>query len=116
MNGYYDPRFYGTESYWKHPLGRFVFTDSVKHFAEEKQAWWTLDVVGSYMLELKKYPFLILTFVVKDNSCKFAVREDTGKPTIVSQDIPYTDLDENILLYMQRSEGSYPVLMFPSDY
>jgi hypothetical protein len=116
MNEYYDPQFCGTESYWKHPLGSFVYTDSVKYFAEEKQAWWTLDVIGSYLPELKKYPFLILTFVVKDGGCKFSAREDINRTAIVSQGIPYTDLDENVLLYMQREEGSYPVLMFPSDY
>lgn len=107
---YYDPNSGGTENYWKHPLG-FVFTDDVKEFVEEYKAYWTLDVVGSYMPKFKKYDFLLLTFDVEDSKCTFTAKEDLGQPNIIRQFIPFTDLTVSIKLYLDNG-----VLMFPGSY
>jgi hypothetical protein len=87
---YFDPHFFGTETWWKHPYG-FLYTDSLMDFCEKHKAYWTLDVVGSYMC--------------------FYAREDTGLPNVVEQFIEYTDLDVSIKLYLEEK-----VLMFPSDH
>ena len=111
MTDYYDPMFFGTDTWWKHPLWDVIYTDSVKHFAEEYQAWWTVDVVGSYMPQFKKYDFLVLTFDVDNGSCVFTAKEDSDRKPIVTQDIPYTDLTVSIKLFYENG-----VLLFPSDH
>lgn len=106
---YFDPQYFGTETWWKHPYG-FLYTDSVKDFCEKHKAYWTMDVVGSYMPILKEYPFLIICFDVKNGQCHFYAKEDTGLPNVVEQFIA-TDLDISIKLYLEDK-----VLMFPSDH
>ena len=111
MENYYDPQFMGTEQYYRHPIGAFLYTDSIKHFCEKKEAWWTLDLIGSYVPILKKYDFLVLTFDVTGNTAVFHAKEDTDQPDIVTQEIEYTDLPESVKLYWENG-----VALFPSDH
>lgn len=107
---YWDPGFFGTTNYWKHPWGA-TYTDSVKYFMETKGAYWTMDILVSYLLELQKYDFLVITFDVEGEECLFSVREDSGEPTVIEQRIPFTDLDVSVKLFW---EGG--VILFPSDH
>lgn len=107
---YYDPQSNGTETVWKHPFG-LTYTDGVRQFAMEHQAYWTLDVVASYLPLLRKYDFLVVYFDVDKSKCLFYIREDSDLPDIVNQFIEYTDMKESIRLYL--IDG---MLMFPSDY
>jgi hypothetical protein len=107
---YFESASFGTESYWEHPFG-LIYTDSVREFAQDKQAYWVLDVVSSYRHIFNKYPFLVVFFDVADNHCTFHAREDSDKPDIVNQFIEYTDLTVSLKLYLVDE-----VLMFPSDY
>jgi hypothetical protein len=107
---YFDPHFFGTETWWKHPYG-FLYTDSLMDFCEKHKAYWTLDVVGSYMSIFNDFSFLVLYFDVEESHCRFYAREDTGLPNVVEQFIEYTDLDVSIKLYLEEK-----VLMFPSDH
>lgn len=109
ITNYYDPNFNGTETWWKHPYG-LLYTDSVRDFAEKNGAYWAIDVVASYLPDLKQYDFLVCYFDVAGNHCSFYCREDTALPDIVRQEIEYTDLKMSIRLYL--IDG---VLMFPSD-
>lgn len=109
-DAYFDPQFFGTENWWKHPLG-FLYTDSIQDFCEKHKAYWILDVVGSYMYGFKDYSFLVICFDVQDSQCKFYAKEDSGQPNIVEQAIEYTDLDVSIKLFFENG-----VLMFPSDH
>lgn len=106
---YFDPQYFGTDTWWKHPYG-FLYTDSVKDFCEKHQAYWTMDVVGSYMPKLKDFSFLVICFDVKNRQCHFYAKEDTGLPNVVEQFI-VTDLDVSIKLYLEDK-----TLMFPSDH
>jgi hypothetical protein len=112
---YYDPMFLGTDNWWKHPLFGYLYTDSVRDFCEKHEAYWILDVVGSYIPKLKDYDFLIIAFDVDNDKGAFYAKEDTDKPHIVDQLIEYTDLDVSIQLYLERGE-EHQVLMFPSDH
>jgi hypothetical protein len=107
---YFDPQFFGTETWWKNPYG-FLYTDSIKDFCEKHKAYWILDVVGSYMSRFKDFNFLVICFDVQDSQCTFYAKEDSGLPNIVEQFIEYTGLIKSIKLYLE--EG---VLMFPSDH
>jgi len=108
---YYDPGMYGTENYWKYPYSDLIYVDSVRNFCQEKEAYWLLDVVASYWPKLRNHGFLLITLDVKDGQAMFTVKEDTGKPNIVSQFIEFTDLDVSIQLYLENN-----VLIFPSDH
>jgi len=110
MSDYFDPYYNGTDTYWKHPFG-LIYTDSVRDFCEDKDAYWTLDVVASYLPQIKHYDFLVIYFDVADSRCSFYAREDLGTPDVVRQEIEYTDMPVSIKLYF--SDG---ILMFPSDY
>jgi len=106
---YFDPGYFGTDTYWKHPFG-LLYTDSVKDFCTEKAAYWALDVVASYLPIIKDYEFLVICFDVDGDHCSFYAREDTDEPEVVRQEIEYTDMPVSIKLYLCNG-----VLMFPSD-
>jgi hypothetical protein len=110
LSSYYDPEFNGTDNYWKHPFG-LLYTDSVADFAKAYGAYWVLDVVASYLPQIKKYDFLVLYFDVEDSRCLFHAKEDTDLPDIIRQEIEFTDLTVSVKLYFVDG-----LLMFPSDY
>ena len=90
-------QFTGTENYYKHWLGN-VYTDGVKYLAEKCQAYWLLDAIFSYH---RKEQFQVWTLKVKDNKAVLEMREDTGEPIKVRQEIKYTDFPlEEIKLFL----------------
>jgi len=119
---YYDVAT-GTEGYHGYTFVKggpraFIYTDSIVEHCEKFKAWWTLDVVASYIPTLAKWnkahndnTFLVLTFDLEGDGCKFTAKEDTDGEPIVSQDIEYTDMPHSIKLYLVAG-----VLMFPGDY
>jgi hypothetical protein len=75
-------QFYGTETYYRHPLTKSVYTDGVKYFAEKAGAYWFLDIVFSeYSSLMNQEGFLSITLFVG----------------VLGADISVTDGDENIL-------------------
>ena len=44
----------GTENYWRHLFG-LKYTDGVKAHADIAEAYWLIDAIASYQVELKKY-------------------------------------------------------------
>lgn len=110
---YFDPRFYGTEQYWIHPMykEKFRYTDSFKHFMNEYEAHWTLDVIASYVSKYKGYEFVSFFFDTDavNHTCIFRAT-DGNKKEIVRQEIEFTTLTVSIKLFYTNN-----VLMFPSD-
>ena len=107
---YFDPGYTGTDHYWRQPTSGLQYVDSIKDFCEDHKAYWILDVVGTYLPQLKKYDFVVLFFDVCNKACTFYAREDTDEPDIVRQEIEFTDMDVAIKLYYENG-----VLCFPSD-
>lgn len=103
-------QFIGTENHYPHSMRQLVYTDGVKYMADAGGAFWLIDAIASYR---RKEPFQIWELKVKpDKSCVLTMREDTGQPTKVRQEIPYTDFPlENIKLYLIDY-----VLLLPSEY
>lgn len=103
-------QFTGTEQYHQHWMRQLVYTDGVKYVADAGRAFWLIDVIASYR---RKEPFQVWELKVKpDKSCVVTMREDTGQPTKVRQEIQYTDFPlENIKFYL--IDG---VLLLPSEY
>ncbi len=101
-------QFTGTEQYYRHYLGG-LYTDGVQYMAGKAGAFWLLDVIFSYR---RKEPFQVWTLKVKDRVGVVTIREDTGQPVKVRQEIPFTDfLLAEIKLYL--IDG---VLLLPSEY
>lgn len=107
---YYDPQMNGTGNYYKTMYG-FVYTDSLKYFFKKFEAYWVLDLIGSYYPKLRKEDFCSIYIDVTDDEAKFYVTDGNSKRKIVQQKIEFTDLSESIHLYLTDN-----VLMFPSDY
>lgn len=82
--------FHGTEHYYKNFTG-LVYTDGIKYLAEQAEAYWFIDLVGSYQPELKDVPFQIWKLEVEDNKAVATMREDSDEPNRVKQVIGFTD-------------------------
>ena len=118
----------GTENYYRPFFYRnMVYTDGVKYFAEQCQAYWVIDVVNSYMDKVirnhkkTEEPYYFISLKVKDNKATFRIyREvDEKKKTVVRQDIYYTDLPNvELKFYLQLAHEEPPIfcLMCPSEW
>ena len=104
-------QFTGTEQYHRHFTG-LLFTDGVAYMAEQGGAFWLIDIVASYR---RKEPFQIWELKVDKSAEPMAVvtmKEDTGQPELVRQEIPYTDFPlAEITLYLIGG-----VLLLTSEY
>lgn len=107
---YYDPNFGGTNQYHNTIYG-IKTTDSVIHFMNDKEAFWTLDVIGSYRKKYMNLNFVVFTFDVdvKKSECLFKILDDDK--VIAKQRIPFTDLDVSVKMFLDNG-----ILMFPNDY
>ena len=107
-------QFIGTEHYYKY--WGITFTDGVKYLVEVGGAFWLLDIIVSYQIyrKIKKIPFQVWTLKVdvEKKTGVVTMKEDTGRPCLVTQKMEFTDfpLDE---ITMWLIDG---VLILPSEY
>ena len=99
----------GTSQYLLHWARQLKFTDGIKFLADNAGAYWLIDAIASYQ---RKEPFQLWQLKVKDSKAVLTMKEDSGEPTLVKQEITYTDfpLDE-ITLYL--IDG---ILLLTSEY
>lgn len=132
-------QFTGTAQYWRSgsPFHPFLYTDGVQHVASHGEAYWLLDLIGSWQIEpeVKNDPMLLemqfWTLTVNENSTAIAICERDSDDVVVSQNIPYTDFPlREIRLYLAhmenywnyavedgpRSNANYGILLLPSEY
>ena len=108
-------QFTGTTQYIRHFTG-LLFTDGVGYMAEAGGAHWLIDVVASYR---RKEPFQIWELKVNraadrgnEPMAVVTMKEDSGQPELVRQEIPYTDFPlDGITLYLING-----VLLLTSEY
>ena len=118
----------GTEKYYR-PFffNTMVYTDGVRTFAEQCQAYWVIDLVNSYMKKIQNNHrrtsewMYFIQLKVKDNKASVRIyREvDEKKKTVARQDIPYTDLPNvELKFYLQLAQEEPAVfcMMTPSEY
>ena len=127
-----------TSRYYKNsiPWQPFIYTDGVKYVAEVGEAYWILDLIGSWQSEqvvkddtmLQKIQFWNLT--VNENSNAEMICERDSGDVAVRQKICYTDFPlRKIQFYLQnmwcywrfessapRRNRDYGVLLLPSEY
>ena len=84
--------FTGTEMCYRHPLNyNMLYTDGVKHFAEEASAYWFLDIVATEIFPLlAKEPFMALKMIVV-NSQADIIADDGNDSVVYTRHIDYTD-------------------------
>lgn len=96
----------------------WIATCGVMTLAEEKGAYWLLDVIASYTIsqEVKNADYLKIIKVILngEGGCTFTI-EDEISGVLVTQEIPYTDLDEDVKLWAITDEERTIVLL-PSEY
>ena len=99
-----------SENYWKNDALCFQYTDGIKFLHESCEAYWLLIAISGYS---RKEPFQLWQLKVKENcSAVLTMREDTGQPTKVRQEIVYTDFPlQEISIYL--IDG---ILLLPSEY
>lgn len=106
-------QFTGTEHYYNY-LG-IKLTDGVKYLAEAGGAFWLINIVASYQTgKIKKIPFQVWTLKVdlEKKTGVVTMKEDTGMPDLVTQNLEYTDFPLNeVSLWL--IDG---VLILPSEY
>jgi hypothetical protein len=86
---------YGSDTFYRHPIGGIVYTEGVKHLAELAGAFWLIDLIGSYQYgKVRQVPFQLWILEVKGSKGVASMREDTDRPDIVKQRIPFTDFPE----------------------
>ena len=108
-------QFTGTERYYSYLMG-LKLTDGIKYLADKGKCWWILDAVASYQIKHSKVPFQLWKLEVIENKGKrgaiLTMREDSDKPELVKQKIPYTDFPlESIEFYVIDK-----VVLLPSEY
>lgn len=92
----YEANCNGTDEYYKHWLGRFVYTDGVKYVAEKAGAYWLIDAIASHQTArvARACDGFQCWSLTKNKSGSGAVLRCTdgnsSKPA-VSQRIKYTD-------------------------
>ena len=118
----------GTEKYYR-PFffNTMVYTDGVRTFAEQCQAYWVIDLVNSYMKKIQsnhrrtgEWMYFIKLKVKNSKASVRIYREvDEKKKTVVRQDIYYTDLPNvELKFYLQLAQEEPAVfcMMTPSEY
>ena len=104
-------RFCCTEKYYFMPTAPWMkYTDGVKYLATNADAYWLLTAIASYQ---RKEPFQVWRLEVnEDKTAVLTMREDTGEPVLVEQEIKYTDFPlKEIKLWLING-----VLILPSEY
>jgi hypothetical protein len=94
----------------------FVLTDGAQYVAEQAGAYWLMDLIGSYQYPLlPEEPFQVWVLTAQGKKGKVVADDGNGR-ILVSQEIPYTDFPlEQIKLYAIY-DGSYLVILLPSEY
>ena len=107
-------QFSGGGEFYRNPLFRnYVYTEGVRHLAEQAGAYWLIDYILSNQLEPKLIvqPFQVWKMVVQDDSAAVTV-EDGNDNEITCFTIGYTDfpLKEITLWLIDKT------LLLPSEY
>jgi hypothetical protein len=111
----------GTTKYIRHFSRQLVFTDGIEQLREDADCHWLVDAIASHQVKHKHRPFQVWELEVKpDNSAVLTMKEDTGWPVLVRQEIKYTDFPlSEITLWVEEGYvdgGSCPVLLLPNEH
>ncbi len=106
-------QFTGSEHYYASTFGRLQLTDGAHYLRERHNCYWLIDIIESYQPRFADVPFQMWSIAVSDDKSAFVeMREDTGKPALVTQRVEYTDFPlSNFEMYCVES-----VVLLKSEY
>ena len=111
------PEYCGTEQYHKINSFGLVGTDGALYAFKTLEAFWVGDIIASYISQMRKTGdtfFVARVFIKEDGGADFYI-DDGNYNVLIYQEIPYTDLKENLQLYV-TNEGKYYLTLLPSEY
>lgn len=108
-------QFTGTERYYR--LNRkCLLTDGTKYLAEAAGAFWLMDAVASYLIELGTDDWFVQVELAVTGSRAVLALEDGNRSVRAQQEIPYTDFPISQQTLYACWDGEHWVLMLPSEY
>ncbi len=106
-------QFTGTETWWKHALSGYTYTDGIKYLAEKAQAYWLIDkilIITRYKKKLQEWGSWTLT-VNKDKTALLVCDDGNGNK-LFSEKIDYTTFPlEKVSVWFENG-----VLILPSEH
>lgn len=121
-------KFTDTSMFLRHEINHSVlFTDGVRHVAEEGEAFWLIDAIVSWLTDpqfqeaaQKDDRILSLHFwrleVNEDRSAILTAKADSPEEPFISQAIPYTDFAADEIDIWVGYDGEYWTLYLPSEH
>lgn len=107
-------QFTGTESFYRYPLGDFVFTDGVHHVADKGGAFWLVDKIFALQHHegVAGEGFQFWTLKVAADATAVLSCEDGNGRQVYAESLYYTDfpLDEVCFYFTDNT------LLLPSEY
>ncbi|WP_417850298.1 DUF6876 family protein [Thalassoglobus sp.] len=120
--------FTGTSKYFRHSINRNVlFTDGVRHVAEEGEAFWLIDAIAIWLTDQKfreeaqkddriqSLHFWKLT-VNEDRSAILTAKADSPEEPFITQAILFTDFPLDSIDIWVGNDGEYWTLYLPSEH
>jgi hypothetical protein len=108
-------QFTGTESYAQYG-SHILLTDGALFLADQAQAFWLMDLFGSYLVGLRgREEFVCLKIQTKSNRANVSI-EDGNDNIFAKQEILYTDFPLSSLILYACMYGTSWLVMLPSEY
>lgn len=113
-------QFTGTEGYTRYSPSLFptlILTDGTLFLAENAGCYWLMDMVGSYLPEVKDGFAVVKHIGTPDSNGVFTITDDDPANTVYAQQlVEYSDFPlTEIKMYLSH-DGEHWVLMLPSEY
>jgi len=100
-------------------LNKCLYTEGALDLAETCGAYWLLEAIESHQTnKVSRCPFQVWRIEKQpDNSARLTMREDSGQPVVVEQEIPYTDFPlDSYELWAVKNELDKHTVMLKSEY
>jgi len=120
-------QFSGSDVCYRHLLNkRVLYSEGVRHLAQEAQAYWLIDAIASYFGtsvmrkaikkddRLSSLQFWYLN--CQNNHGTLTMVAYSGEKPAIIQEISYTDFPLDIISIWAAFDGRYWLLFLPSEY
>jgi hypothetical protein len=107
--------FTGTSGYYQISR-RHMLTDGTKYLAEHAEAYWLIDAAISHLDEIGTHDWFVLIRMQVNNHKAVMLYEDGNGHEHARQEIAYTDFPLSSIELYACWNGTYWVIMLPSEY
>lgn len=86
---------YGTSNHFRHSFTKMLYTDGVKAFAENAEAYWFLDIISTEVLQKQSVEEFINVVLKVSEKLSAVITADDGNGNVFwTKRVPYTDCPE----------------------